>query len=181
MISDFEKDKYRIFGDKGEGWHRFTRSNSLKQLYVFRKLQSSKGLIRLYYRIRYKILESKTRIILPSSVKAGGGLCFWHGGPAVINDNAVFGKNVNIMQYVTIGGENRGERRGAPMIGDSVWFGPGCVVVGRITIGNDVLIAPNAYVNFDVPSHSIVLGNPGRIIPRQNATEGYIGNKVDEL
>lgn len=85
------------------------------------------------------------------------------------------------MQYVTIGAENRGERKGAPQIGNEVYIGAGACVVGKIVIGDDVLIAPNAYVNFDVPSHSIVLGNPGRIISKQNATESYIGNKVDEL
>ena len=51
-------------------------------------------------------------------------------------------------------------------------------IVGNITIGDDVLIAPNAYVNFDVPSHSVVVGNPGKIISRENATEGYITYKV---
>ena len=45
-------------------------------------------------------------------------------------------------------------------------------------IEDDVLIAPNAYVNFDVPSHSIVVGNPGKIISRDNATEEYITYKV---
>lgn len=49
-------------------------------------------------------------------------------------------------------------------------------MIGKITIGNDVLIAPNSYVNFDVPLHSIVIGNPGNVIFRENATEGYINN-----
>ena len=175
----FKKDLYRIYGEKGEGWHRCTRSPVLKQLKIFRKIGNSKGILRLFYRLCYKRYEGKTRVLLPLTVQAGGGLCFWHGGPAVINENVVFGKNVTIMQYATIGAENRGKRKGAPQIGDEVYIGAGASVVGNITIGNDVLIAPNAYVNFDVPSHSIVLGNPGKIISRQNATEGYIGNKVD--
>ena len=46
-----------------------------------------------------------------------------------------------------------------------------------ITIGSDVLIAPNAYVNMDVPSDSIVIGSPARILSnRPDATEGYINN-----
>lgn len=57
-------------------------------------------------------------------------------------------------------------------------MGANAVIVGNIRIGNDVLIAPGAYVNFDVPSHSIVLGNPAKIISRENATEGYITNIV---
>lgn len=40
-----------------------------------------------------------------------------------------------------------------------------------------MLIAPNSYVNCDVPSHSIVYGNPCIIKHRDNATEGYVNNK----
>ena len=47
-----------------------------------------------------------------------------------------------------------------------------------MTIGDDVLIAPGAYVNFDVPPHSVVLGNPGRIHHKENATQDYIENRV---
>ena len=48
-------------------------------------------------------------------------------------------------------------------------------VVGNITIGNDVLIAPNTFVNFDVPDHSIVIGNPASIHHKENATYGHLG------
>lgn len=40
------------------------------------------------------------------------------------------------------------------------------------------MIAPNSYVNFDVPSHSIAIGNPCIIKHKENATEGYIDRKV---
>ena len=45
---------------------------------------------------------------------------------------------------------------------------------------NDVLIAQNSYVNFDVLDHSIVIGNPARVIHRENATVGYCHNLVDK-
>lgn len=77
---------------------------------------------------------------------------------------------------MTIGQENRGFRKGCPTIGNRVWIGINSTIVGNITIGDDVLIAPNSFVNFDVPPHSIVLGNPGSIIHKENATEGYINN-----
>ena len=88
------------------------------------------------------------------------------------------GKNINLSTGVTIGQENRGKRKGAPTIGNNVWIGPNAVIVGKITIGDDVLIAPLTYVNFDVPSHSIVIGNPGKIIHQDNATEEYINRTV---
>lgn len=69
-------------------------------------------------------------------------------------------------------------RKGAPTLGERVWVGAHATVVGAVVVGDDVLIAPNSYVNCDVPSHSIVVGNPCRIIPRENATEGYVERLV---
>ena len=63
-------------------------------------------------------------------------------------------------------------------IGNDVWIGPNAVIVGNIKIGNNVLIAPNAYVNKDVPDNSIALGNPAQVFSKEDATEGYINNKV---
>ena len=96
----------------------------------------------------------------------GSGLYIGHAHNINVNPYAKIGKNVNLNKGCTVGRENRGKRMGAPSIGDSVWIGTNATVVGNITIGSDVLIAPNAYVNFDVPSHSIVLGNPGKIIKK---------------
>ena len=64
------------------------------------------------------------------------------------------------------------------MIGNEVWIGTNAVVVGKIRIGNNVLIAPNAFVNIDVPDNSIVIGNPAIIKYCKSATEEYICNKV---
>ena len=48
----------------------------------------------------------------------------------------------------------------------------------KVLITGNSAATLNAFVNFDVPSHSIVIGNPGIIIPRENATEGYINKKI---
>lgn len=77
-----------------------------------------------------------------------------------------------------IGQENRGKRKGTPIIGNEVWIGANAVIVGNVKIGNDVLIAPLSYVNFDVPDHSIVVGNPAKIISKEFATKDYINNKI---
>lgn len=71
-----------------------------------------------------------------------------------------------------------GGRQGTPVIGNEVWIGINAAIVGKVTIGDDVLIATNSYVNCDVPSYSIVFGNPCIIKHRENATEGYINRKV---
>ena len=48
------------------------------------------------------------------------------------------------------------------------------MVCGKVVIGDDVLIAANAFVNFDVPSNSVVIGNPGIIHKKENASVDYL-------
>lgn len=48
-------------------------------------------------------------------------------------------------------------------------------IAGKVNIGSNVMIAPGSFINFDVPSNSIVFGNPGIIKESLTATNGYIG------
>ena len=68
--------------------------------------------------------------------------------------------------------EKRGSRMGTPIIGDKVYIASGAVIVGKVKIGNNVLIAANSFVNFDVPDNSVVIGN--KIISSPSATDSYI-------
>lgn len=132
----------------------------------------------LFGRIMFRLTALLYHCDIPSNVKIGKGLYLGHPYNIVISGEAIIGENCNLHKGVTIGQENRGHRKGAPIIGSSVWIGINAAVVGNIHIGDDVLIAPNTYVNCDVPSHSIVLGNPCIIKSRENATQGYIHNKI---
>ena len=84
------------------------------------------------------------------------------------------GEHVSLHKGCTIGRENRGIREGVPTIGNRVYIGINATVVGNITIGDDVMVCPNSLVDFDVPDHSIVVGNPAVIHHRENATYGYL-------
>lgn len=134
--------------------------------------------IRPFSRLMMRHYSYKFGFQIPYSTKIGKGLYFSHFGTVVINQHAIIGENCNINHNVTIGRQNRGEKKGTPIIGNNVWMGCGSVIVGKIEIGDHVLIAPNSYVNFDVPSHSIVMGNPGKIIPKENPTQDYINNTM---
>jgi serine O-acetyltransferase len=116
---------------------------------------------------------------ISTNSKIGKGVFFGHFGSIVINENAEIGDNCNINHNVTIGRQNRGRKKGSPKIGNLVWIGTGAVVVGKIIISDNVLIAPNSFVNFDVPPNSIVIGNPGNIIYKPNPTLDYINNQYD--
>ncbi len=110
----------------------------------------------------------------------GRGLYIGHFGSVIIGNEVKIGSNVNLGPNIVIGATNRGEKKGSPVIGNRCWIGSGAVIVGNIIIGDNVLVAPNSYVNIDIPSNSIVMGNPARIISRADSVEGYINNRVEE-
>lgn len=87
----------------------------------------------------------------------GGGLRVQHGHSTWVLAQRI-GRDFHVNQNVTIGIHN-GKK---PVIGDRVKVHAGAVVVGGITIGDDVTIAPNAFVNFDVPSGKTVF--PARAV-----------------
>lgn len=95
----------------------------------------------------------------------------------MINPAAKIGKNFSIAQGALIGSA-AGKRNGVPTIGDNVIISANAVVIGGVTIGDYVMIAPGAFVNFDVPSHSIVIGNSGQIIPSDHPTDKYNVYKI---
>lgn len=145
----------------------------------YRRTQESKNpLVKTLCKVIFKLYRDKRHIELSAETQIGAGLYFGHAYCITINPAAVLGKNINLHKGVTIGQENRGSRKGVPVIGDNVWIGINSTVVGAIKIGEDVLIAPNTYVNCDIPAHSIVFGNPCIIKHRDNATEGYVNRKV---
>lgn len=130
----------------------------------------------LFYRWKLRNYRKHYGLEIPYTTEIGGGLYLGHPFNITINPHAVLGNNCNLHKGVLIGAENRGKRMGAPKIGNKVWIGINSAIVGNVVIGDDVLIAPCSFVNCDVPSHSIVYGNPCVIKHRENATEGYINN-----
>lgn len=101
-----------------------------------------------------------------------------HLGGIAINHMSEIGENCTIYKGVTIGGDV-GKKKGAPKIGNKVWIGSNAAVVGNITIGNNVLIAANSYVNFSVPDNSVVFGNPG-VIKNWNRIDEYIEHILED-
>lgn len=143
--------------------------------YWYRRTHKSPNVLN---KVVYRVLAFMYHVEISYKATIGKGLFIAHPFGITINPKTIIGENCNIHKGVTIGQENRGRRNGAPVIGNFVWIGINSTIVGGIKIGNDVLIAPNTFVNVDVPDHSIVFGNPCIIKHKDNATEGYINNAV---
>lgn len=179
VLENFKLDYYRMTGETFKINIRCIMNILIRQnlKYVFLYRLSNKidnNLIKKIFKIRMYFLGRKYGIEILPSTKIGDGLYIGHPYNITINQDTNIGNNVNIMKGVTIGIENRGSRRGCPVIGNKVYIGINSTIVGNIKIGNDVMIAPNSFVNIDIPDHSIVIGNPCKVIHKENATDGYV-------
>lgn len=164
---------------------KFLNSFRRTQYYNRAMMKSPKGihyvknyLLFHFYNLGLNYFTMRYQFQIPYETCIGKGLYLAHFGRVIIHPKTVIGHNVNISTGVVIGTQFRGPRKGAPNVGNYVWIGANAVIVGNIRVGNNVLIAPGAYVNFDVPDNSIVIGNPGLIRRSPGATLGYINNTI---
>jgi serine O-acetyltransferase len=172
-------DFYRYEGDLSYASFKKSFRNTGFHFTIFFRLSfllSKYSPLGIYCRMMYRKLSFKYGYQIPRATKIAGGMRISHYGPLLINSKTIIGNNCYFSHNITIGETKRGKQQGSPTLGNKVWLGPGVVIVGKITIGNNVLIAPNSYVNTDVPSDSLVMGNPARIVAKHDATEDYITN-----
>ncbi len=95
---------------------------------------------------------------------------FPHGPYGVfISGEAEIGAGAVIFQHVTIGSnvlpDSKG--RGAPRVGDNCFVGAGAALIGGIRIGDRVRVGANCVVTTDVPSDSVVVAQPARIVHKE--------------
>lgn len=121
--------------------------------------------------ILYKIItDFILKCEIPASTKIGDGLIIHHVTGIVLNRNVVIGKNVTLKHHTTIGNKEnlKGINLGCPSIGDNVIIGPHTIIIGPIVVGDNSIIGAGSVVIKDVPSFSVVAGNPAKIIKSLN-------------
>ena len=75
------------------------------------------------------------------------------GRALVVNDHTIIGKGCTLRHSTTIGHKSTGAGGSdCPRIGDNVNIGPNCVILGAITIGDEVVIGAGSVVVKDVLS-----------------------------
>lgn len=174
-----QSDIFRHYGCQEKPLFWKFHNPSLYYQIIFRKANyynciKKRKMLGLFYRYQLNRLSRKLHIQIPYTARVGMGLNIVHYGRLIISPFAKIGDNCNIFTGVTIGSTNRGEKKGVPTIGNKVWIGPNVVIVGGVKIGDNVLIAANTFINFDVPDNSIVIGGSGVVKSNSKATDSYI-------
>lgn len=131
------------------------------------RLSNVNGFIGLVSKIILHHLQSKFGILIHSSTKIGGGLYLGHGNGVVINPTSIIGKNVTLSQFLSIG-SNKGE---AAVIGDNVYIAPHVSIIENVKIGENSTIGAGTVVNKDIPSNSIAVGVPAKVIKTKSNNE----------
>jgi len=103
--------------------------------------------------------KCKYRIDIHPAAKIGKNFIIDHGFGTVIGETCTIADNCYILQEVILGatgiaGNKNGKRH--PTIGSFVEIGASTKILGPVTIGNHVTIAPNSIITQNVPSHSKV-------------------------
>ena len=117
-----------------------------------------------------------TGIEIHPAARLGPGLFIDHGMGLVIGETSEVGRNVTLLQGVTLGGTSLKREKRHPTLGDNVVVGTGAAVLGAITIGDGSRIGAGSVVVRDVPPSSVVVGVPGKVTYRDGQR---VGGEID--
>ena len=126
-------------------------------------LYSQGGIRRAFSRIIYiKILRRYGCCIYPNA-KVGKGFRVAHPVGIVIG-NCVIGENFFVYQNTTVGARREYEekKRLSPNIGNNVTLCSNSIVIGKISIADNVIVGANSVVLHDLEEKGTYVGSPAK-------------------
>jgi serine acetyltransferase len=117
-----------------------------------------------FWRLMFRYIRNHYGIELPASTIVGRRFVIGHQSGIVIHHKSVIGDDCAILQNVTIGAAVDYRILEAPTLGNRVKVGCGASLIGRIVIGDDVVIGPNVTVMTNIPAGTTVCATPPRFI-----------------
>jgi serine O-acetyltransferase len=109
-----------------------------------------------------------TNIEIHPGARIGRRFFIDHGAGVVIGETAEIGDDVLLYAGVILGGTSLEKKKRHPTIGNRVVIGSSAIVLGAITISDDVKIGSGSVVIKSVPQGKTVVGIPGRIVDNDN-------------
>ncbi len=127
------------------------------------QLPAPLSICRLIYQVFAEVLLG---IELPWNTQVGSSLQLQHGTALVVNCDTKIGSNCILRHSTTIGNKilPDGSVSDSPTIGDHVEIGAHVVIIGPVKIGEYAVIGAGSVIVKDVPSRTVVAGNPAKVI-----------------
>src|SRR5690606_28164363 len=113
-----------------------------------------------------------TSIAIHHGSTIGNRVFLDHEYGIVVGEKAVIGDDCTIYQGVTLGGTSlyKGEKR-HPTLENGVVVGAGAQILGGFTVGAGAKVGSNAVVVKPVPAGATAVGNPARIITKNQPSQ----------
>ncbi len=116
------------------------------------------------YRWMHRFVRNCYGIEIHYTTKIGRRCRNGHQSGIVIHEHAIIGDDCTIRQGVTIGAAAEYSVADAPVLGNHVDIGAGAMILGKVTIGDNARIGPNAVIMMSVPANATAFAQPARII-----------------
>ena len=149
---------------------------TLKYLRFMRKTSYYKNHNRMlfaYYKYRYERLGVKLGFSIGEDV-FGYGLYIPHYGTIVVNNNVRAGNYCVLHTSSCIGGKTN-------KIGNALYVSSGAKVIGNVSLGDNVSISSNTFVNKTIEESNILLVGTPAIIKKNKCQPWYIRDGNDYL
>jgi serine O-acetyltransferase len=110
-----------------------------------------------------------TGVEIHPGARIGPGCFIDHGAGIVIGETAEIGEDCVLFHNVTLGGTGKHVGKRHPTLGDRVYVGTGAILLGPITVGDDVRVGANTFLYMvDIPDNCTVVGTPGVIVRKDD-------------
>jgi serine O-acetyltransferase len=149
-----------------------------------------------YLHLRFsktRVLWNLTHIVTQHAVKVGGAYIspcaqigedcrIFYGTGMVIGPHVTIGRDAVILNGITIGNVHPSKAKQPAVIGDNVYLGAGCRILGEVTLGDNVRIGANAVVLQSCGSDVTLVGIPARAVAKSGpgAQEGSVNSGMKE-
>jgi len=125
-----------------------------------------------------KAVEILTGISISCEASIGPGLYIGRRH-IFIGKDAILGAHCSLSHGVTIGESGRGTQRGTPRLGDRVLILTNAVLAGKLSVGDDAIIAPNSLVIYDVAESSVMMGVPAKCFSKAGSRDIFVHRTPD--